>query len=82
VWFEHLTLLKGNWGLVAHESQRIVVRRCTFREVEYGITATRNGADLCRDFFIADNRFHGPSTWPRSKGIENTGAFSSPGPVT
>ena len=59
-----------NFGIVAHGSQRIVVRRCHIHSVDYGFTATRN-EPLTTDFFLADNVVEGPSTWPRTKGIED-----------
>ncbi|MBM3497820.1 MAG: hypothetical protein FJX74_04030, partial [Armatimonadetes bacterium] len=71
VWFEDLTLRNGDYGLVAHNSARIVVRGCHIHGVEYGLTCTNNSADVVRGFFIADNLIEGPSTWPRTKGIEN-----------
>jgi len=72
VWFEDLALRNANWGIVAHEAQRVVVRRCDIRDVDYGITCTRNAEHQPNTgFFIADNVIAGPCTWPRSKGIEN-----------
>jgi hypothetical protein len=71
VWFEGLTLCGAGHGLVLHESARCVVRGCRIREVNYGITATRNDADTLAGLFLADNLIEGPSTWPRSKGIED-----------
>ena len=54
-----------------HDAARIVVRRCHVHHVEYGLTATRNTQGTSTDHFIADNLIEGPSTWPRTKGIEN-----------
>ncbi len=71
VWFEDLTVRNATYGLVFHDAVRIVVRRCRFHLVEYGITATRNTEGMSQDHFIADNLIEGPSTWPRTKGIEN-----------
>lgn len=71
VWFENLTLRNANYGLVAHNSSRMVVRRCHIHGVNYGLTCTNNSRDAVRGFFIADNLIEGPSTWPRTKGIEN-----------
>jgi hypothetical protein len=71
VWFENLTIRDADFGIVAHEAARLVVRGCRISSVDYGITATRNDRDANRDFFIADNLIEGPSAWPRSKGIEN-----------
>ena len=71
VWFERLTIRNAIWGLAGAEAARIVVRRCHIHSVEYGMTATRNDRDGVRGWFIADNTIEGPSTWPRTKGIEN-----------
>jgi hypothetical protein len=71
VWFEKLTIRNGGKGLAANGSARLVLRRCHIHNVEYGIVATRNDADTLRGWFIADNVIEGPSTWPRTKGIEN-----------
>ena len=70
VWFEGLTVRNADWGIVAHEAARLVIRRCRIDNVDYGITATRDNG-RCEDFFIADNVIEGPSTWPRTKGIED-----------
>jgi hypothetical protein len=71
VWFERLTIRNADHGIVAHDAARIVVRGCRIDGVDYGVTATRNDKDNCRDFLVADNVIEGPSTWPRSKGIED-----------
>jgi hypothetical protein len=65
VWFEGLTLRHGGKGI------RIVVRGCTLTAVEYGIVATVNADDKVRGWFISDTIIEGPSTWPRTKGIED-----------
>jgi hypothetical protein len=54
-----------------HDCARIVVKRCHIRRVEYGMNAARDTQGIAQDHFIADNLIEGPSTWPRSKGIEN-----------
>lgn len=71
VWFEELTIRGAKWAFVAHEATRIVVRRCRISGADYGITATRNSGDSLGGWFVTDNTIEGPSTWPRSKGIEN-----------
>jgi len=78
VWFEGLTVRGPRWGIVAHGSQRIVVRRCHIYDVDYGFTCTVNDP-LTTDFFLADNLVEGPSTWPRTKGIENARGFQVSG---
>lgn len=70
VWFENLTLRNADYGISANDSTRLVIRRCRIEQVDYGITATRNTKADCEDFFITDNVISGPSTWPRTKGIE------------
>lgn len=71
VWFEKLTLRNGNYGIVAHDSARIVMRRCHVLKCDYALTATRNDKGVTNGFFITDNLFEGPCTWPREKGIES-----------
>jgi hypothetical protein len=63
LWFENLTIRRATWGLVTHMSQRIVIRRCHFREVKRGITATRNTDGRLGGFFVADNLLEGPFAW-------------------
>ncbi len=58
-------------GVTFHDCRRIVVRRCHIRRVEYGMNAVRDTQGIAQDHFIADNLIEGPSTWPRTKGIEN-----------
>jgi hypothetical protein len=71
VWFERLTIRNGGKGIAGNGSARVIVRRCHIHNVEYGIFATRNDDDTVRGWFVADNVIEGPSTWPRTKGIEN-----------
>ena len=71
VWFEGLTIQNAIHGAVFHDAARIVVRHCHIRRVDYGITATRNTQGTAADHFISDNLIEGPSTWPRTKGIED-----------
>jgi hypothetical protein len=70
VWFERLTIRGGVSGISANEAARVVVRRCRITGVDYGLVATRNPKGQVAGFFISDNVIEGPSTWPRSKGIE------------
>jgi hypothetical protein len=78
VWFEGLDVRDVDWGIVAHRSQRIVVRRCHIYNVDYGFTCTDGNAKT-RDFFLADNTVEGPCTWPRTKGIEDPRGFQISG---
>jgi hypothetical protein len=63
VWFEKLSIRNANWGMVAHEGERIVVRRCHFYQVNRGLTATRNTRGRLGGFLIADNLLEGPFKW-------------------
>lgn len=71
VWFERLSVRGADYGLVGHDSARVVIRRCRFAGVDNGIIFGRNGNDTVRGLFIADNVLTGPSEWPRTKGIED-----------
>ena len=71
VWFEGLTVQNAQHGVTFHDSARIVVRRCQIRLVDFGMNAVRDTRGLAQDHFVADNLIEGPSTWPRSKGIES-----------
>jgi len=71
VWLEDLTIQNAMHGVTFHDSARIVIRRCHILKVEYGMNAARNTQGTAQDHFIADNVIEGPSTWPRTKGIED-----------
>jgi hypothetical protein len=71
VWFEGLTIQNAQYGLTFHDAVRIVIRRCHVRQVDYGLNATRNSQGTAQDHFVVDNLIEGPSTWPRTKGIED-----------
>ncbi len=71
VWFENLAIENALHGVTIHDAARMVVRRCHIRKVDYGINAARDTNGIAQDHFIADNLIEGPSTWPRTKGIEN-----------
>ena len=71
VWFENLTIRNAVYGVVFHDSAHVVIRRCHIDHVDYGLTATRDTRATMDDHFIADNLIEGPSTWPRTKGIED-----------
>ncbi|HTE20545.1 MAG TPA: right-handed parallel beta-helix repeat-containing protein [Armatimonadota bacterium] len=74
VWFEGLSVRDGEYGLVAHEASRIVIRRCRFSGVSNGIVATRNESDRVRGFFIADNVLEGRMAWPAAEGRRGASA--------
>jgi hypothetical protein len=71
VWFEGLTLQNALYGLTFHDSARIVIRRCHILHVDYGLNATRNTQGSAQDHFLSDNLIEGPSSWPRTRGIED-----------
>jgi hypothetical protein len=71
VWFEDLTVENALHGVTIHDAIRMVVRRCHIRKVDNGINAMRDTKGIAQDHFISDNVIEGPSTWPRTKGIEN-----------
>jgi hypothetical protein len=74
VWFEGVIFQGREYAIVAHEGSNWVIRRCRFRNMTKGFTAHNGGYDVSQYFFIVDNVFEGPTTWPRSKGIEPYGA--------
>lgn len=71
VWFEGLTIRNATYGVVANDAERVVVRRCHVHGVDYGFACNRNAKGNVTGLFIADNLIEGPSTWPRTKGIED-----------
>jgi len=70
VWLEDLTLQGKQYAIVAHEGSNWVIRRCKFQKMEKGFTAHNGGYNVSRGHFISDNVFIGPTSWPRTKGIE------------
>jgi len=70
VMFEGLSFRNARWAIAFNGGSRITVRRCVITDCEYGFVAQTRGASQ-RNIFIADNVMKGPSTWPRTKGIEN-----------
>ena len=73
IWIEGLSVRNTKFGLAGNGADRIVVRGCHFYDNDYGITAAKYSDETPQtDWLIADNRFEGQSTWPRSKGIEDT----------
>lgn len=67
---EGLTVHNAANGIVIHGASRVTIRRCTIRDVEYGIVAIRN-QPVQQEILLADNTITGRSTWPRTKGIED-----------
>ncbi len=71
IWLEGLTLRGRKYAIVAHKASHWVIRRCHFRDMMAGFTAQNGGYDESRHHTITDNVFVGPTTWPRTKGIES-----------
>jgi len=78
VFFEGLGIRNSQFGMVPHGASNVVVRRCHFYQNEYGFAGYRQDKPM-KGFFIADNLFEGPSTWPRTKGIEDARAVQVSG---
>jgi hypothetical protein len=79
VWFEDLTFQNREYLIVAHDGGNMVVRRCIFHVQMVGITAINGGYEKSRGFFISDCVFEGPTTWPRTRGIEAIQAINITG---
>jgi len=78
VFFQRLSIRNSQYGMVAHGASDLVVQGCHFYRNEFGFTA-HNNQPLMRNFYVADNVFEGPSTWPRTKGIEDARAVQVSG---
>ncbi|MCX7805178.1 MAG: right-handed parallel beta-helix repeat-containing protein [Planctomycetota bacterium] len=70
IWLEEMTIQGRQYAIVAHEGSNWVIRRCRFQKMEKGFVAHNGGYNVSRGHFISDNVFTGPTTWPRTKGIE------------
>ena len=68
---ENLAIQGRQYAIVAHKGSNWVIRRCKFQKMEKGFTAHNGGYNVSRGHFISDNVFIGPTTWPRTKGIES-----------
>jgi hypothetical protein len=70
--FENLTVRNSTWLAVFNRGKRIVLRGCHLSGCSYAIVATgQQEGRLVEDILIEDNVIEGPSTWPRTKGIED-----------
>ncbi len=64
LWLERLSI-RGGWSAIrAHESQRIVLRRCHITRSLCGVFASKNDTGALSGFFITDNLFEGNMPWP------------------
>jgi len=78
VFFQDLSIRNSQYAFVAHGASYLVIQRCHFYGNEFGFTA-HNNEPLMQGFYVADNLFEGPSTWPRTKGIEDARAIQVSG---
>ncbi len=78
LFFEGLAFRNADFVFVAHGASDLSVQRCHFYQCDYGFTAHNNEPPM-GGFYIADNLFEGPSTWPRTKGIEDARAIQVSG---
>ena len=70
--FENLTVRNAKWLAVFNRGKRVVMRGCHLSDCSYAIVATgQQEGRLVEDILIEDNVIEGPSTWPRTKGIED-----------
>ena len=70
--FENLVVRNAKWLAVFNRGKRIVLRGCHLSGCSYAIVATgQQEGRLVEDILIEDNVIEGPSTWPRTKGIED-----------
>ena len=70
VWLERLTLRHAEYLFVGHQGSHFVIRHCRLEVTGTGITAINGGYEESRGFVITDNVIQGPTSWPRSRGIE------------
>jgi hypothetical protein len=70
IWLEKIAIDNAHNGIVLADCQRMVIRRCKISNIVYGINGASNKSKSNEGFFISDNTILGPSTWPRTKGIE------------
>ncbi|HEV3028511.1 MAG TPA: right-handed parallel beta-helix repeat-containing protein, partial [Planctomycetota bacterium] len=68
VWFERLTVRNKDYGIVAQESARMVIRRCHLQNVKNGIHNSRNTKGAVQGWWVSDNVLEGVSPWPRPGG--------------
>jgi hypothetical protein len=80
VWLEGLSVRNAVFAIVNHEGQRTVIRRVRVSRSQYGFVANRHSTKTpVLDLLVTDCDLRGPSTWPRSKGIENARAVQVSG---
>lgn len=79
VTLDGLTIRNGRMGIQANGAGDLTVRWCRILKVRNGIYAKHPRAHPVQNFYVADNYIEGPSVWPRSKGIEDTGGIDLAG---
>ncbi len=79
VWLEEVTLRGARYLYVGNGGSDLVVRRVRFEMSRVGFEAINGPYAVSRSFFVTDNVFVGPSTWPRTRGIEGSNAVSLTG---
>jgi hypothetical protein len=70
VTFDSLTIRDAAYGLSANNSQNVTLRYCKMEKVQNAMHGKESS-----NFYLADNRIVGNSTWPRTQGIEPTAGF-------
>ena len=79
VWLEDVTLRGARYLFVGNGGTALVVRRVRFEMSWIGFEAINGPYDVSRGFFVTDNVFAGPATWPRSGRLQNMNAISLTG---
>ena len=78
IFFQGINVCNSEYAFVAHGASDLTIQRCHFYQNEFGFTA-HNNEPLMRNFYVSDNVMEGPSTWPRTKGIEDARAVQVSG---
>lgn len=78
LFFQGISIRNCEFAFVAHGASDLTIQRCHFYRNPYGFTA-HNNEPLMRNFYVSDNVMEGPSTWPRTKGIEDARAVQVSG---
>jgi hypothetical protein len=78
LFFQGISVRNSAYAFVAHGASDLTIQRCHFYQNEFGFTA-HNNEPLMRSFYVSDNLMEGPSTWPRTQGIEDARAVQVSG---
>ncbi|TQV80763.1 right-handed parallel beta-helix repeat-containing protein [Denitrobaculum tricleocarpae] len=71
-WFEGLVFQNADRLLSVDQASHLVVRRNRFNFTQYGVTSRWATYGESQYNAVLDNVFQGVTTWPRSRGIEET----------